>query len=317
MKTKIIFITTCFSFLTASLAPQSFAKEEAEEVELEMVTILGIETNRISQVLRNHVDIPDGVGLTISHVGENTGAQAAGLQQFDILVKVDDQIIVNQEQLSTYIRSKKAGDTVKIEILRKGKRLNISVALSEREAVNRNRFGHNWDFPMPPIPNPGSGGEWNFNFNTEEFQKRMEEFSKHAAEMGNRAMQFIPEIIIEREEEDGSKRITTIGRGPNKAIIQKNNLRAEVKTVDGVRHYLVKEVDAEEGKVIYQGEEPSEEELGKLSEEVQALIKRLDETKSFDWKNMEKIKKENIRVIINTGEEEASIPVNLDGSQET
>ena len=68
-------------------------------------------------------------------------------------------------------------------------------------------------------------------------EERMEEFSEHAAEMGNKALQFIPEIIIEREEEDGSKRVTSVGRGPQKVSISKSGLFALMETTNGNKHY--------------------------------------------------------------------------------
>jgi hypothetical protein len=291
-------------FSTLTFGQKEVAIEVTKE-ETKMVAFLGVETSRISQPLRNHIDLPEGIGLTISHIAEDSGAAKAAIQQYDILHKVDDQIIVNQEQLKTYIRSKYGGDKVSLAILRKGKKLKISVTLGEKEEATHTQFMRDWTFPSPP-PIPSSpNGNWNFNFNSEEFQERMKRFSEHAAEMGNRAMQFIPQIIVEREEVDGSKRITSVGGGPNKVTIMKDELMAKAEMIDGKREYQV--LDSNKNKILYEGGEPSEDELKKLPKDVQAIIKQLNDTQSFNWDSFEDLKKDKIRVIIPSGEEEANL----------
>jgi hypothetical protein len=298
--------TAILLLLTGTLSTLCFAEDKTENKQpIKMITILGVETSRVSDALRNQIDIPEGVGLTISHIAENTGAANSDLQQYDILLKVDEQIIINQEQLSTYIRSKNPGDKVKVEILRKGKKQTLSVELSEREAPRNQRFGPDWTIPLPDKP---PFGNWNFDFNSEDFQKRMEEFSEHAAEMGNKAMQFIPQIMIERDEPDGSKRVTSIGRGPHRIVISKDDLVAKVETTDGKKQFQVsRKKEGKDEEILYEGEEPSGDALGKLPEEARELINRLKDSEGLPWKNLEGIKNENIRVIINTGEEEAKL----------
>ncbi|MDA0346937.1 MAG: PDZ domain-containing protein [Verrucomicrobia bacterium] len=303
--------------LNNSYAQSVELKVDASKEEIKMVTFLGVETSRVSKALRNHIDIPDGVGLTIDHVAENSGAAKADLQQYDILLKVDDQIIINQEQLSTLIRSKEAGDSVKVEVLRKSKKLILKVELGEKEVHEQQGWTRDFPFPKPnqkpPFP---SFGEWNLNFDMEDFQERMEEFSERAAEMGNKALQFIPEIIIEREEEDGSKRVTSVGRGPQKVSINKGSLIASMETIDGNNHYVVSEKDSTDTKVLYEGDYPVDDVMKDLPENVQGILKQLNEPKEFNWKNLEDVKKENIRIIINSGEDEAHLSHPNYGSKE-
>lgn len=287
--------------LTLFAAPETSVEEIKEEVK--MITILGVETSRVSPALRNQVDIPEGVGLTITHVAEDTGAATAGLREYDIILKVDEQIIINQEQLSTYIRAKTPGEKVQVEVLRKGKKEILTVELSERKAAGPNPFGRNWS---PPKPHGLPFGDFEFNFDSEEFRKHMENFTRHAEEMGNKAMQFIPEILIEREEEDGSKRVTSFGRGPHRISVSRDEYMAQVETSGDEKQYRI--TRTEEGKeevVLYEGAEPDEKAREALPEEARALLEKLDDSKGIPWKNLEELKQENIRVIINTGEEEA------------
>jgi membrane-associated protease RseP (regulator of RpoE activity) len=302
----ILSLSSLFFPLSKSNAQLINVEVPSAKTEVNMLTFLGVETSRVSKELRNHIDIPEGIGLTIDHVAEDSGAAKADLQPYDILLKVDDQIIINQEQLSTLIKSKAAGDKVKVEVLRKSKKLILTVELGEKEASQAQ--ARNGEFPFS-TPNSGfpSIGEWNLNFNMEDFQERMEEFSERAAEMGNKALQFIPEIIIEREEEDGSKRVTSVGRGPQKVSIIKDGLFASMETIEGNKHYVIREKDAQDGTVLFEGDDPSDEAMKEFPENVQRMIKQLNNPKEFNWKNLEDFKKENIRVIINSAEDEARL----------
>lgn len=319
MKLKNIYspllsLTALVAFTIPAMSQDDSNEIEVVKEEIKMVTFLGVETSRVSKALRNHVDIPDGVGLTIDHVAEGTGAEEAGIQQYDILLMLDDQIIINQEQLSTLIQSKKPGDRVNVEVLRKGKKIRSKVELGEREAKRFHRWGHNFSRPTPP--NPIFPQNWNFNFDSEEFQERMKEIQEKAAEMGNKAMQYIPEIIVERDEEDGSKRVTTFGRGKKKATISNDDLIAEVSEVDGKREFLVRKSDSENGKILYEGEEPSEKELKALPENVREIISRLNDMNALNLEGMEDLKNENIRIRIITGKEEAKAPPSRSAKEE-
>ncbi|MCB1123404.1 MAG: PDZ domain-containing protein [Verrucomicrobiae bacterium] len=302
-KTLSLILFIVLPVLPLMSAPQKPVEEVKDEVK--MITILGVETSRISPALRNQVDIPDGVGLTITHVAEDTGAAKAGLQEYDIILKVDDQVIINQEQLSVFIRSRKPGDKVKVEIMRKGKKQDVTVELVEREAPKPRPFGRDWTMPKSHgLP----FGDFEFNFDSDEFRKHMEDFTRHAEEMGNKAMQFIPEILIEREDDDGSTRVTSVGRGPHRITVSREEYAAQLETTGGEKNYRIsRKQEGKDEEVLYEGGEPDEAAVESLPEEARALLKKLDDSKGIPWKNLEDLKKENIRVIINTGKEEARL----------
>ena len=67
------------------------------------------------------MNLPTGVHLSVDQVSAESPADSAGLKLFDILLKFDDQILVNSAQLKALVRMKNSGDQVNLEILRKGK----------------------------------------------------------------------------------------------------------------------------------------------------------------------------------------------------
>jgi hypothetical protein len=100
-----------------------------------MTAFLGVATAPVPPAVRRRVDLPDGIGLVIGNVEPNSPAQQAGLKQYDILHKLNDQLLVNAEQLAVLVRTFKPGDTITLGIVRGGKMEQVPATLGERPAA--------------------------------------------------------------------------------------------------------------------------------------------------------------------------------------
>lgn len=78
--------------------------------------------------------LPPGIGFVIRTIEKDGPAQAAGLREFDILWKLDDQMLVNEGQLAALLRLAKPGDEVTFSGFRGGKTLEATVKLGEAPA---------------------------------------------------------------------------------------------------------------------------------------------------------------------------------------
>ena len=101
------------------------AKPKAQVVEeatcsSEQTTYLGIHVTPVEQGLAWHLGLPDGFYQSVQYIAPDSPAAAAGLKEHDILQKVNDQLIIKFEQLHVLIRSKKAGEKVKLTVRRQG-----------------------------------------------------------------------------------------------------------------------------------------------------------------------------------------------------
>jgi membrane-associated protease RseP (regulator of RpoE activity) len=94
---------------------------------------LGVSTAPVPQVLQRHLNLPAGMGLVVQFVAPKSPADEAGLQQDDILQKLDDQLLINAEQLAVLVRSYKPGDEIKLAIIRDGQKKTVTVKLAEHE----------------------------------------------------------------------------------------------------------------------------------------------------------------------------------------
>jgi len=85
---------------------------------------------------RNEINLPDGLegGVVIADVENGSSADKAGLQQFDVITKINDQEVTTLLELRTYLYSEAdVGDTIKIEYARDGKIQTADLQLEARE----------------------------------------------------------------------------------------------------------------------------------------------------------------------------------------
>ncbi len=75
-------------------------------------------------------NLPVNHGVVVSPV-TGSPAERAGIKAYDIVVAIDGQKIETQNDLRRELFRKKPGDTVKVEVVREGKRLTFSVTLIE------------------------------------------------------------------------------------------------------------------------------------------------------------------------------------------
>ncbi len=100
--------------------------------EKEKVTFLGVETAPAGRALSTQLGLSRDTGLVVAHVLENSPA-AGSLKEDDVLIKFDDQLLINMPQLGVLVRSKKVGDEVKLTLIRGGKEMSVKVTLVAHE----------------------------------------------------------------------------------------------------------------------------------------------------------------------------------------
>jgi serine protease Do len=95
---------------------------------------LGISVVAVETYEANKYDIP--LGMLVSSVFVNSSADQAGVKPGDIIVKFDGLAVTDQAAFVTSISGKSVGDKVVFELWRKGKTLEVTVTIGDR-----NTFG--------------------------------------------------------------------------------------------------------------------------------------------------------------------------------
>lgn len=179
------------------------------------VAFMGVLTRSVPQELRAQFSLPDGFGLMVDEVMPDSPAQAAGLKVHDVLVKFDDQHLVNMEQLLTLVRSKKKGDTVAFTVLTGGKENVVNVVISERmmPAQSRSSFGPmsrggsffgnpDWDRRGPDMNQEWRESAERMQDQMREYQERVQKWSAD----GGRGNFPPPPIFRGSDSRDGDRR---------------------------------------------------------------------------------------------------------------
>ncbi len=105
------------------------ASQPQMEEEMESAAFLGVETAPVSEILTDQLNLPKNFGLVVLHISPDSPASAAMLKAHDILLKLDDQRLIDTFQLSVLIRSHKEGDEITVTYLRGGKEATAKAKL--------------------------------------------------------------------------------------------------------------------------------------------------------------------------------------------
>jgi Do/DeqQ family serine protease len=94
---------------------------------------LGINPEELTGEIADKEGLENLKGVYVGRVIEKGAAAEAGLQQGDVITKIDGKNISSVPELLESVGSKRPGDDIKIEYLRKGKMLESSVQLKNRD----------------------------------------------------------------------------------------------------------------------------------------------------------------------------------------
>lgn len=116
---------------------------EQLETEGEIVRpLIGISTAALYQVppqYRYQINLPEDVegGMVIAHVEPRSAADEAGLQQFDVITKINGEKVTSILELRKYLYSETTvGDVIEIEFIRDGKAETTELILEQTDMSN-------------------------------------------------------------------------------------------------------------------------------------------------------------------------------------
>jgi membrane-associated protease RseP (regulator of RpoE activity) len=109
----------------------------------EKVAFIGVGTSEPPAVLVEQLKLTPRLGLVADFVEPGSPAEQSGIKQHDVLLKFDDQKLVNAEQLRSLVRLKKPGDDVKVSLIRQGQPMELVLELGEKEVEEPVEIGFN------------------------------------------------------------------------------------------------------------------------------------------------------------------------------
>lgn len=130
--------------LAAAVAMLALAGTGAEAGEK---AYLGVYMQELTKDVREGLDIKTERGVLISGVAEDSSAEAAGIEDGDVIVEFDGKDVDSADELQELVADMDPGDKVKIVLIRDGERKTIELELGERPADFMRSFSHgDFDF---------------------------------------------------------------------------------------------------------------------------------------------------------------------------
>ena len=111
------------------------SEKDGEVAEQTEVTRLGVAGEETSEAVAAQLGLASGAGLLVAYIAPNSPAAKAGLQKNDVLVDFEGQLLVHPVQLRKLVQMHKAGDSVKLEFYRAGKKQNATAILDKTKAA--------------------------------------------------------------------------------------------------------------------------------------------------------------------------------------
>lgn len=109
----------------------------------------GMELMTLNRQLAEYFEAPGGNGVLVKEVKKKSNAEKAGLKAGDVIVSVDKEAVEDAGAVREALRDAEEGDKVAVEVLRKGKKVSLSLEVS---APDEMFFGDRDHFRLRVIP---------------------------------------------------------------------------------------------------------------------------------------------------------------------
>ena len=260
--------------------------------EKEIVTYLGVETAPISPTLTAQLGLPANAGLVIGHVAPESPA-AGALKEHDILLKLDDQLLVEQRQLSVLVRNHQEGDEVTLTIVRGGKQTTAKVKLAKHEVPK---------MAVMQFSQPGGGisafggafgGSGNFDVFTAgpDDQQHRAEVERMLPMLNNQnGAPGVRYLNIKRPAGPGDRSVSvTVNTGNSHIVLDDDKGSLELTMKEGRKELVAKN---QKGEQVFSGPINTPEERKALPDDVRGRLEKLEDSSQFSYKTGDDFKAE-------------------------
>ncbi|TVZ25387.1 Do/DeqQ family serine protease [Gillisia sp. Hel_I_86] len=147
---KLIGINTAITSQTGSYIGYGFAvpSNNARKIVEDLMEygnvqqgILGIRGTDVNQFISKEFNLTTSQGVIVRDVDSGSGAALAGIEQGDVIRKIDNIEIRKMSDLTGYLGSKRPKDVVKVKIIREGREREVAVKLAKYETFAIQQIG--------------------------------------------------------------------------------------------------------------------------------------------------------------------------------
>ena len=246
---------------------------------LEPATFLGIDASLVTATLTAQLSLPEGAGLVVNHVVPDSPA-ATTLKPHDILLKLDDQLLVEPRQLSVLVRNHKEGDEVTLTLIRAGKQMTAKVKLAKHDLPKLGMESNH------AIPGMGGSGAPAFAFSSglENFESMegREETDRVLSLIDSGMVPGVKQMNVVRRSGPGDRNINvTVNTGNSHVALDDEKGSLELTIADGKKLLVAK---TPKGEQVFSGPVTTPEERKTLPDDIRTRLEKLEDTTQFSFK---------------------------------
>lgn len=247
---------------------------EPGPTEKEKVAFLGVEATPVSATLGAQLSLPRGTGLVVNQVVPKSPAEGV-LAEHDILLKVDDQILIETRQLSVLIRNHKEGDEVVLTYLRAGQKATAKVKLGQHEVPKLSAMEGPGAVRALGFSQTGPGVfEMRGSGSTGEREHVDQLLSMLRRGEGAGGATMSPPVRIQVEPQGGPGfRATRVQVNTGKIVFSDDQGSLELSTKDGIKSLSAKN---SQGETVFSGPVTTPEDRKALPPEVRGRLEKLE-----------------------------------------
>ena len=127
----------CCSEIFEPIRKIVFSVEEIDEIKKDFFRewgevqkgLLGVQIQEVNNQLSEKEGLKDLKGVFVVIVNENSAAEAAGIEQGDVIIAIDGEIVSTSDELQEKVGKKGPGDKVIVTVLRKGNKMDFTATL--------------------------------------------------------------------------------------------------------------------------------------------------------------------------------------------
>jgi S1-C subfamily serine protease len=155
---------------------------------------LGLRILTLNSQLGEYFGAPDGKGVLVERVKGKSAAAKAGFKAGDIIVKIGKEAIDETDDIFSAMDDYEEGDTITVQILRKGTPLTLAVMAPDRDESQNLFFRYN----LHDLPEPDSHLMW---FDKQKFHGDMERLKEEMRNLGQEIRTKMKEVQFKLQQE--------------------------------------------------------------------------------------------------------------------